>query len=296
MGGLYYGNDHHAPILKVSNTENHELNLGICSSSESFWSKREVPCIPIPLVLLAGRLTQGFTCWTQKCLKLYATCRTSRSFMPTTCRKPIGGCGICWVVPLPRMPVTHKDYYIFLVRDLYKQSKESHWHPGRGDNVPRYLHLGRGGKWQFCCAFLIQSLRFKRFCGQTLVECFVFVRTWTKQRLLAWRRNVSNFTWPFHLNTSAVCWKCLDLYHGCRVYRCILYTHPCMFIATFSDLMPQFVQNRKIRIQIANSRCDNVSCLPQFICFATCSMWAVCLWKMNRMSCYAVERLGLNMF
>ena len=41
-----------------------------------------------------------------------------------------------------------------------------------------------------------------------------------------------------------------------------------MFIATFSDIMPEFVQNRKIEIQIANSRCDIVSCLPQFICFA----------------------------
>ena len=135
---------------------------------------REVPCIAIPLVLLAGRLTQGFTCWTQKCLKLYATCRTSRSFMPTTCRKPNGGCGICWVVPLPRMPVTHKDYYIFLVRDLYKQSKESHWHPGRGDNVPRYLHLGRGGEMTILLCFFdpITSLQEILWSNLGWVFCF----------------------------------------------------------------------------------------------------------------------------
>ena len=49
MGGLYYGNDHHAPILKVSNTENHELNLGFFVLSRKILVKEGSSLYPQPL-------------------------------------------------------------------------------------------------------------------------------------------------------------------------------------------------------------------------------------------------------
>ena len=42
--------------------------------------------------------------------------------MPTTCRKPVGGWWYLLGCPPAQDASHYKDYYIFLVRDLYKPS------------------------------------------------------------------------------------------------------------------------------------------------------------------------------
>ncbi len=141
----------------------------------------------------------------------------------------------------------------------------------------------------FACFLRFIKIRF----GRDLVKPWsFFFRTWTKQHLLAWRRNVSSFTWRFHLNTSAVCWTCkictsLDV--GIQKKHIHVYCNFQWFNAPIRS-------KSEDKNSSCKSRCDIFSCHNSF-CKVQCNMWAVCLWKIESDELKnAVERRGLNMF